>query len=41
VARHFARNFDAARNPTEALHAAEADRLANWHRLQELAGVLQ
>jgi pyruvate ferredoxin oxidoreductase beta subunit len=37
----FARNFDAAGNPSEALHAAEADRLANWHRLQELAGVLQ
>jgi pyruvate ferredoxin oxidoreductase beta subunit len=35
----FAKNFDADGNPNEALLAAQADRLANWHRLQELAGI--
>jgi hypothetical protein len=35
----FARSFDAAGKPSEALLQAEAERLANWHRLQELAGM--
>jgi pyruvate ferredoxin oxidoreductase beta subunit len=35
----FAKNFEADGQPHAALHAAQADRLANWHRLQELAGV--
>ncbi|MCC7354103.1 MAG: thiamine pyrophosphate-binding protein [Anaerolineae bacterium] len=36
----FAKNFEADGNPKDALHAAQADRLANWHRLQELAGII-
>jgi pyruvate ferredoxin oxidoreductase beta subunit len=36
----FARGFDAEGNPTDGLRAAEANRLANWRRLQELAGIL-
>ena len=35
----FARQFDAAGRPSPALRAAEADRLVNWRRLQELAGL--
>lgn len=35
----FARDFDATGRPIEALRAAEAERLASWRRLQELAGV--
>lgn len=35
----FARDFDAGGRPIEALRAAEAERLASWRRLQELAGV--
>jgi pyruvate ferredoxin oxidoreductase beta subunit len=35
----FARSFDAAGKPSETLLQAEAERLANWHRLQELAGM--
>lgn len=35
----FARQFDAAGQPSPALLAGQADRLANWHRLQELAGL--
>lgn len=35
----FAKNFDGAGNPSDVLLAAKADRLANWHRLQELAGL--
>ncbi len=35
----FAKNFDGAGNPTDVLLAAKADRLANWHKLQELAGL--
>ena len=35
----FAKHFDAQGNPSEALKAAQADRLANWHLLQELAGL--
>jgi pyruvate/2-oxoacid:ferredoxin oxidoreductase beta subunit len=35
----FARQFDAAGQPSPALLAARADRLANWRRLQELAGL--
>jgi hypothetical protein len=35
----FARQFDAQGRPSSALLAAQADRLANWRRLQELAGL--
>ena len=35
----FAKNFDADGNPDEILMDAQADRLANWHFLQELAGL--
>ncbi len=35
----FARQFDADGRPSAALLAAQADRLAYWRRLQELAGV--
>jgi hypothetical protein len=35
----FAKHFDEQGNPGEALKAAQADRLANWHQLQELAGL--
>jgi pyruvate/2-oxoacid:ferredoxin oxidoreductase beta subunit len=35
----FARQFDAQGRPSPALLAARADRLANWRRLQELAGL--
>jgi pyruvate ferredoxin oxidoreductase beta subunit len=35
----FARQFAADGRPSEALLAAQADRLENWRRLQELAGV--
>ena len=35
----FAKNFDREGNPTEPLLAAQDDRLANWHKLQELAGL--
>jgi len=34
----FARQFDGEGRPSPALLAAQADRLANWRRLQELAG---
>ena len=35
----FGRHFDGEGNPGEALLAAQAERLENWHRLQELAGI--
>jgi pyruvate/2-oxoacid:ferredoxin oxidoreductase beta subunit len=35
----FARHFDEMGNPSEMLKIATADRLANWRRLQELAGI--
>jgi pyruvate/2-oxoacid:ferredoxin oxidoreductase beta subunit len=35
----FARHFDAAGHPDEHLLLAQQDRLENWHRLQELAGL--
>ncbi|MFV1980552.1 MAG: thiamine pyrophosphate-dependent enzyme [Rhodothermia bacterium] len=35
----FAKNFDSDGNPSETLHAAQADRLTNWHMLQEMAGL--
>ncbi|GAB4561098.1 MAG: hypothetical protein Kow0047_08160 [Anaerolineae bacterium] len=35
----FAKHFDKDGNPSETLLRAQADRLANWHRLQELAGL--
>lgn len=34
----FARHFDRDGNPSETLRRAEAERLANWRLLQELAG---
>jgi pyruvate/2-oxoacid:ferredoxin oxidoreductase beta subunit len=35
----FAKQFDRDGNPSESLLAAQADRLANWHVLQEMAGL--
>jgi len=35
----FARHFDAAGNPSPMLLSAQAERLANWRLLQDLAGV--
>jgi hypothetical protein len=35
----FAKHFDKDGNPSETLLRARADRLANWHLLQELAGI--
>ncbi len=35
----FARHFDASGIADEAILAAQQERLANWHRLQELAGL--
>jgi pyruvate/2-oxoacid:ferredoxin oxidoreductase beta subunit len=35
----FARQFDGEGRPSAALGAAQADRLAHWRRLQELAGL--
>lgn len=35
----FAKSFDAEGRPNETLLAAQADRLENWHLLQELAGI--
>ncbi len=35
----FARHFDAEGRPDEQLLLAQQDRLENWHRLQELAGL--
>ena len=35
----FAKQFDQNGRPSEALLAAQADRLQNWRRLQELAGL--
>ncbi len=35
----FAKHFDKDGNPSEVLLQAQADRLANWHKLQELAGL--
>lgn len=35
----FAAHFGADGEPTEELRATEADRLENWHMLQELAGI--
>jgi len=34
----FAKHFDRDGNPSEMLRRAEAERLASWHLLQELAG---
>ncbi len=36
----FAKHFDKDGNPDEVLLAANEDRLRNWRRLQELAGIL-
>ncbi len=35
----FSRHFDDSGNPDEFLEQAQADRLLNWRRLQELAGL--
>ncbi len=35
----FAKQFDKEGNPSEVLLQAQADRLANWHMLQEMAGL--
>ncbi len=35
----FAKHFDKDGNPSQMLLDAQADRLANWHTLQELAGL--
>ncbi|MEA3337613.1 MAG: thiamine pyrophosphate-dependent enzyme [Chloroflexota bacterium] len=35
----FARQFDKEGNPSETLLTSQEDRLANWHKLQELAGL--
>ena len=37
--RRFARQFGADGAPSAALLASQQDRLANWRRLQDLAGV--
>lgn len=35
----FAKQFDREGNPSETLMRSQADRLANWHMLQEMAGM--
>jgi pyruvate/2-oxoacid:ferredoxin oxidoreductase beta subunit len=35
----FSRHFDANGNPDQAIKLAQQDRLENWRRLQELAGL--
>jgi pyruvate/2-oxoacid:ferredoxin oxidoreductase beta subunit/ferredoxin len=35
----FAKNFDKDGNPSKTLMRAQQDRLANWHLLQEMAGL--
>ena len=35
----FSKQFDKEGNPSETLMAAKADRLANWHLMQEMAGL--
>lgn len=35
----FAKHFDRDDNPSDTILAAKADRLANWHLLQEMAGL--
>ena len=35
----FAKHFDSEGNPSDSLLAAQAERLANWHLLQEMAGM--
>ena len=35
----FSKQFDKEGNPSETLLRAQADRLANWHLLQEMAGI--
>src|SRR6185436_19783544 len=37
----FAKHFDKDGNPSETLLRGKADRLENWHVLQELAGVMK
>jgi pyruvate/2-oxoacid:ferredoxin oxidoreductase beta subunit len=35
----FSRHFDGDGNPDEVIKAAQQERLENWRRLQELAGI--
>jgi len=35
----FSKQFDKEGKPSETLLRSQAERLANWHRLQELAGL--
>lgn len=35
----FAKQFDKEGNPSEVLLRSQSDRLANWHMLQEMAGI--
>jgi hypothetical protein len=35
----FAKQFDPEGRPSDTLRATQAERLTNWRRLQELAGV--
>lgn len=35
----FSKHFDKDGNASETISAARADRLANWHVLQDLAGL--
>ena len=35
----FAKHFDKDGNPSDTLLAGQADRLANWRTLQEMAGI--
>lgn len=35
----FAKQFDKEGNPSDVLMASQADRLSNWHLLQEMAGL--
>lgn len=35
----FSKQFDKEGNPSQVLLAAQADRLANWHLMQEMAGL--
>ena len=36
----FAKHFDRDDNPSDTILAAQVDRLANWHFLQEMAGLI-
>jgi len=36
----FSKQFDAEGNPNQSMFKSQNDRLSNWHRLQELAGII-